>query len=201
MNIIIAGDGQVGSSLTQQLSREGYDVTLIDNNPAVLSASVERYDVLGVQGNCASMDVLRDAGVWDADLLIAATSADEINLLCCTTAHAMNPNLHTIARIRNPEYIEQIYEMRDTFGLSMVINPERQAAMEIVAAAGQNIGLELTTLYPEWSIYQTVYTNPNQTEYDIFMQSPPAAVTSVSTPMPALTSCWQRSPSPPTRLS
>ena len=54
MNIIIAGDGQVGSSLTQQLSREGYDVTLIDNNPAVLSASVERYDVLGVQGNCAS---------------------------------------------------------------------------------------------------------------------------------------------------
>lgn len=131
MNIIIAGDGQVGSSLTQQLSREGYDVTLIDNNPAVLSASVERYDVLGVQGNCASMDVLRDAGVWDADLLIAATSADEINLLCCTTAHAMNPNLHTIARIRNPEYIEQIYEMRDTFGLSMVINPERQAAMEI----------------------------------------------------------------------
>ena len=131
MNIIIAGDGQVGSSLTQQLSREGYDVTLIDNNPAVLSASVERYDVLGVQGNCASMDVLRDAGVWDADLLIAVTSADEINLLCCTTAHAMNPNLHTIARIRNPEYIEQIYEMRDTFGLSMVINPERQAAMEI----------------------------------------------------------------------
>ena len=131
MNIIIAGDGQVGSGLTQQLSREGYDVTLIDNNSEVLSASVERYDVLGVHGNCASMEVLRQAGVADADLLIAATSADEVNLLCCITAHALNPKLHTIARIRNPEYNDQIYSMRDTFGLSMVINPERQAAMEI----------------------------------------------------------------------
>lgn len=131
MNIIIAGDGRVGSTLARQLSAEGYDLTLIDSNNSVLQTSMERYDVIAVHGNCASMATLRQAGVMDADLLIAATSADEVNLLCCSTAHGLNPNLHTIARIRNPEYIDQIYEMRDTFGLSMAINPEKQAATEI----------------------------------------------------------------------
>ncbi len=131
MNIIIAGDGKVGSTLTRQLSSEGYNVTVIDSNAQVLRASMERYDVIAVQGNCASMEVLRQAGVMEADLLIAATNADEVNLLCCTTAHGLNPKLHTIARIRNPEYTEQIYNMRDVFGLSMAINPEKQAATEI----------------------------------------------------------------------
>ena len=131
MNIIIAGDGKVGSALTRQLSSEGYDITVIDTNTRVLENSTERYDVIAVQGNCASMDVLLQAGVKDADLLIAATNADEVNLLCCTIAHGINPKLHTIARIRNPEYNEQIFKMRDIFGLSMTINPERQAATEI----------------------------------------------------------------------
>ena len=103
MNIIIAGDGKVGTMLTRQLSTEGHDITVIDSNSAVLQQSVERYDVICVHGNCASMAVLQQAGVKEADLLIAATSADEVNLLCCTTAHALNPKLHTIARIRNPE--------------------------------------------------------------------------------------------------
>ena len=131
MNIIIAGDGKVGSMLTRQLSLEGHSVTVIDLDAHVLSASVERYDVICVHGNCASMEVLQQAGVRDANLLIAATNQDEVNLLCCTTAHALNPKLHTIARIRNPEYTNQIYRMRDIFGLSMVINPENQAATEI----------------------------------------------------------------------
>lgn len=131
MKIIIAGDGKMGSTLTRQLSAEGYDVTLIDANPKVLESSEERYDVMVVQGNCASMDVLLQAGVKDADLLIAAAGADEVNLLCCMTAHGLNPALHTIARVRNPEYSEQIYEMRDMFALSLTVNPERQAAVEI----------------------------------------------------------------------
>ena len=131
MNIIIAGDGRVGSTLARQLSAEGYDLTLIDSDNSVLESSMERYDVIAVHGNCASMATLRQAGIMEADLLIAATSADEVNLLCCSTAHGMNPKLHTIARIRNPEYIDQIYEMRNTFGLSMAINPEKQAATEI----------------------------------------------------------------------
>lgn len=131
MNIIIAGDGKVGSTLTRLLSAEGHDVTLIDSNYKVLENSLEQYDVMAIHGNCASMDILLQAGVKDADLLIAVTNMDEVNLLCCTTAHGLNPKLHTIARIRNPEYTEQIYTMRSTFGLSMAINPEKQAAREI----------------------------------------------------------------------
>ena len=131
MNIIIAGYGKVGSTLVRHLSSEGHNLTIIDSNTGILDSSMERYDVFGVLGNCASMSVLQQAGVMDADLLIAATNLDEINLLCCTTAHSMNPALHTIARIRNPEYTQQIYEMRNIFGLSMAINPEKQAAREI----------------------------------------------------------------------
>lgn len=131
MKIIIAGDGKVGLTLTQKLSAEGHDLTLIDSNQRVLDSSVERYDVMGVQGNCASMRVLESADVRRADLLIAATSADEVNLLCCMTAHGLNPKLHTIARIRNPEYGKQIFTMRDVYALSMIVNPEKQAAREI----------------------------------------------------------------------
>lgn len=131
MNIIIAGDGKMGSTLTRQLSAEGNDLTLIDSNPRVLEASEERYDVMVVQGNCASMEVLIQAGVREADLLIAVAGADEVNLLCCMTAHGLNPKLHTIARVRNPEYTDQIYEMRGMFALSMAVNPEKQAAIEM----------------------------------------------------------------------
>ncbi|MDE6915578.1 MAG: Trk system potassium transporter TrkA [Lachnospiraceae bacterium] len=131
MKIIIAGDGKVGAMLTKQLSVEGYDLTLVDANRKVLDSTEERYDIMAVQGNCASMQTLEQAGVADADLLIAVTDADEVNLLCCMTAHGMNPGIHTIARIRNPEYTDQIFRMRDLFALSMMINPERQAAVEI----------------------------------------------------------------------
>lgn len=131
MRIIIAGDGKVGSILTRQLSAEGHDLTLIDSNPDALESSMERYDVMSVEGNCASMEVLRNAGIEDADLLITTTGADEVNLLCCLTAHGMNPKLHTIARIRRPEYAESTFAMRKQFALSMTVNPERQAAREI----------------------------------------------------------------------
>ena len=131
MKIIIAGNGKVGAALTRQLSAEGDDLTLIDSNLKVLESSEELYDIMVVQGNCASMEVLRQAGVKEADLLIAMAGADEVNLLCCMTAHAMNKNIHTIARVCNPQYMEQIFSMREMFGLSMAVNPERQAAVEI----------------------------------------------------------------------
>ena len=131
MKIIIAGNGKVGLALTRQLTSEGYDVTLIDSNNNVLESSIERFDVMAVYGNCASMEVLRQANIEEADLLITATSADEVNLLCCMTAHGMNRRLHTIARIRNPEYTEQAYTLRDMFGLSMAVNPEQQTAAEV----------------------------------------------------------------------
>jgi len=131
VKILIAGCGQVGETLAKELSAEGHDLTLMDADPEVLKAGMDRYDVIAVQGNCASMQVLDRAGVKNADLLIACTGSDELNLLCCVTAHAVNPHLHTIARIRNPEYTEQAYHMRDAFALSMAFNPEHQAAEEI----------------------------------------------------------------------
>ena len=131
MNIMIAGNGKVGATLLRQLSQEGHDLTLIDLNKSVLETAVTRHDVMAVQGNCAAQQVLLDAGVMDADLLIAVTGADEVNLLSCMTAHGLNPNLHTIARIRNPEYTQQSHQMRDLFALSMTVNEEAQAAKEM----------------------------------------------------------------------
>ncbi len=131
MKIIIAGSGKVGTTLAQRLAQEGYTLTLIDRDPQVLKSVCQQSDVMGVEGNCASMPVLQQAGIMDADLLIAATSEDEVNLLCCTTAHGLNKNLHTIARIRNPEYTQQIHALRDVFALSLAVNPELQAAREV----------------------------------------------------------------------
>ena len=132
MKILISGSGQVGETLVKQLSQEGYDLTVIDAETQVIEKLTERYDIMAVHGNCASMETLRSAGAESADLMIAATGSDELNLLASMTAHAINPNIHTIARIRNPEYTEQVYSMRDVFGLSMTFNPEKQAAIEIV---------------------------------------------------------------------
>lgn len=131
MKILIAGSGKLGETLARQLCSEEHDVTLVDSDRSVLESGLNRYDVMGVMGNCASMEVLRQAGVESANLLIAVTGSDEVNLLTCTTAHYINPKLHTIARIRNPDYAEQAYSMRDAFALSMIVNPERQAATEI----------------------------------------------------------------------
>ena len=131
MKIIIAGAGKVGETLAEQLTAENYDITLIDTNTEVLQACVSEYDVIAIQGNCASVATLRDAGIQSADLLICATGNDEVNLLTSVTAHALNKNLHTIARIRDPEYSENAILMRRDFGLSMVFNPEKQAAEEI----------------------------------------------------------------------
>ena len=131
MKILIAGAGKVGTSLTEQLSLEGYDITIIDMKAKRLEMIMETYDVITMEGNSAASSVLKEAGVMDADLFIAATSLDEVNLLSCITAHTLNPEIHTIARIRDPEYVEQAYEMRDAFGLKLVVNPERMAASEI----------------------------------------------------------------------
>lgn len=129
MEIIIVGDGKVGVALTEQLSREGHDITVIDSNAKVLEQSVEAYDVMVVHGNGAAMHVLREAGAENADIIIAATSSDELNLLACIVARRLGTK-HTIARVRDPEYTEQLVMMREELGLSMTINPELAAAHE-----------------------------------------------------------------------
>lgn len=131
MKIIIAGIGKVGASLARLLCAQGNDVTLIDQDCAVLEAAIEQNDVMSVAGNCVTRNTLAQAGITEAELLIAATGEDEVNLLCCMVAHALNPGLHTIARIRNPEYTDQVWQMRDMFALSLTVNPERRAAQEM----------------------------------------------------------------------
>ena len=129
MKIIIVGDGKVGAALAAQLSSEKNDVTIIDSNPQVLAHSAEVLDVMAVIGNGASMATLKEAGAEKADLLIAATSRDELNLLTCITAKKLGTE-HTIARVRNPEYSDQLVAMREELGLSMTVNPELAAARE-----------------------------------------------------------------------
>lgn len=131
MKILIAGAGKVGKALTKELGDEGHDITLIDTSSRVLEDAQTKYDCITYAGNAASLTALNEAGIEDMDVFIAATSQDEVNLLACLTSHSANPRVHTIARIRDPEYIDQAYGMRDAFGLSLVINPERQAAHEI----------------------------------------------------------------------
>lgn len=131
MKILIAGGGKVGGVIARRLAGENNDITVIDRSDRVLGAFAEQIDVMTVQGNCTVKETLENAGAGDADLLIAVTGSDETNLLCCMTAHYINSKMHTIARIRNPEYTKQIYEMRDVFALSMIVNPEKQAADEI----------------------------------------------------------------------
>lgn len=129
MKIIIVGDGKVGAALAGQLSGEGHDVTIIDPKLEALNESAERMDVMVVTGNGANMGTLRAAGAEKADLMIAATSRDELNLLSCLTARKLGVR-HAIARIRNPEYAEQLEAMKEELGLSLTVNPEQAAAQE-----------------------------------------------------------------------
>lgn len=130
MDIVIVGDGKVGSALTEHLSMEGHDVVVIDKDPKVVDAMVNQYDVMGLCGNGASYSVQMEAGVDKARLLIAATSSDEMNILCCLVAKKIGAH-HTIARVRNPEYAKQLHFFKEELGLSLVVNPEFAAANEI----------------------------------------------------------------------
>ncbi len=130
MRIVIIGCGKVGIALAKTLSHEGHDLTMIDRNKAVLDQNEERLDVMVLEGNGTSVSLQRQAEVGTADMLIAVTGLDEVNLLCCMIARKLGCG-HTIARIREPDYLEAYTLLRDNFGLSMAVNPERTAAREI----------------------------------------------------------------------
>ena len=130
MNIIIVGCGKVGQALVEQLNDEGNDITVIDKVAEKGNDVSSRCDVMGVIGNGATHSVQRDAGIDTANLLIAVTGSDELNLLCCLIAKKAG-NCHTIARVRNPEYYSESQFLKDELGLAMVINPEFAAASEI----------------------------------------------------------------------
>ena len=130
MKIIIVGCGKVGATLAEQLNNEHHDIMLIDKSADVINSITERIDVMGVVGNGAVYKVQMEAGIQDTDLLIATTNSDELNMLCCLIAKKAG-DCHTIARIRNPEYHSEINYIREELGLSLAINPEMAAAMEI----------------------------------------------------------------------
>ena len=133
MKIIVVGDGKVGFAIAKQLNQEGHDITVVENKSSVLSSTMNQLDIVGVQGNGASLDTLMEARVSSSDLLIAATSTDEVNIICCLLAKKLGAR-HTIARIRNPEYKNTVRLIKDELGLSMSINPEQAAAREILRA-------------------------------------------------------------------
>lgn len=130
MNIIIVGCGKVGQVLAEQLNEEGNNITVIDLSAAKVNAIAARCDVMGVVGNGATHLVQQEAGIRHADLLIAVTGSDELNLLCCLIAKKAG-NCQTIARVRNPEYSTEAPYLKEELGLAMVINPEYAAAAEI----------------------------------------------------------------------
>ncbi|MDO4329014.1 MAG: Trk system potassium transporter TrkA [Lachnospiraceae bacterium] len=130
MKIIIVGCGKVGVTLAEKLNRENHDITLIDSDSETLRSVADSIDVMSVTGNGAIYQVQMEAGIADADLLIATTNSDELNMLCCLIAKKAG-NCHTIARIRNPEYSSEISFIREELNLSLAINPELAAAQEI----------------------------------------------------------------------
>ncbi|MDD6331090.1 MAG: Trk system potassium transporter TrkA [Clostridium sp.] len=130
MNIIIAGCGGVGSTLAEQLTAEGHEITIIDQESKNIQVVTAQYDVMGVQGNSTSYVTQMEAGVDKADLLIAVTNHDEVNMLTCLIAKKAG-NCQTIARVRSPQYFTEIGYIRDELGLSMAVNPEFAAAQEI----------------------------------------------------------------------
>lgn len=131
MNIIIVGCGKVGISLAERLSAEGHDLVMVDLSSEKVEDATSRFDAMGLVGNGASFNIQQEAGVGKADLFIAVTGEDELNLLCCLIAKK-NSRCATIARVRNPMYSKEIQFIREQLGISMIINPELTAAREIL---------------------------------------------------------------------
>lgn len=131
MKIIIVGCGKVGEKLAQQLSREQeHDITVVDLRYNIVQNLINQYDIMGVCGSCSNLETLMEAGVNEADILIAVTGSDEINLLTCLIAKKAG-GCQTVARVRKPDYAKELHLFKEDLGLALIINPEFTAAGEI----------------------------------------------------------------------
>jgi trk system potassium uptake protein TrkA len=131
MKIIVVGCGKIGTTIISSLVSEGHDLVALDSDPAVIAGITNIYDVMGVCGNGADCEILKEAGIDKTELFVAVTGSDELNMLSCFLAKKMGAK-HTIARIRNPEYNDSsLGFMKQQLGLSMAINPELLAAQEL----------------------------------------------------------------------
>ena len=130
MKVVVIGNGKVGRSIVEHTTKEGHVVTIIDKNAELIEDIIDEFDVMGVVGNGASYDILKEAGVGKADLVVAATDSDEINILACLIAQKIGA-CATVARVRSYEYNNQLDIIRDGLGITMPINPEKETADEI----------------------------------------------------------------------
>ena len=130
MKIIIAGAGKVGATLAEHLSAEGHSITILDVADDTLARLSNQLDVMCLRGSCSSREVLLDAGARDADVIIAATNSDELNLLCCHCAHRLGVP-YTVARVRGTDYVNDLDMLKQDLGITMVVNPEQATAVEI----------------------------------------------------------------------
>lgn len=144
LHIIIVGCGKVGATLTEKLCAEGHEITVIDKNPDKLQSVSNLYDVMGILGNGASYSVQMEAGIESADLLVAVTDSDELNLLCCTVARRV-AKCSAIARVRTPDYVDDTAYFLKELGLAMIINPELESANEIARVLFLPTALEVNT--------------------------------------------------------
>ena len=144
MKIIIVGCGKVGYSLVEQLSKENHDLVVIDIKEESVHSITDGLDAMGIIGNGASYQTLLEAGIKQADLLIAVTNSDEQNLLCCVIAKKAG-NCKTIARVRNPIYHNEIEYLRNEFGIASIINPDAAAAQEITQIVRFPFALKVDT--------------------------------------------------------
>ncbi len=128
--IIVVGAGKVGKTITKRLTDEGHNLIVIDRSEAKLSELSDQCDCMLITGSGASHNTLNEAGITDADLMIAVTDSDELNLLCCTIAKQFNPDISTIARVRNPDYGNEIPYLMNRLAIDRIINPEFEAAVE-----------------------------------------------------------------------
>lgn len=144
MKIVIVGCGNVGTALVEQLSGEGHNITVVDEKEELVQAITNTYDIMGIIGNGAVYSVQLEADVGEADLLIAVTGQDELNLLCCLIARKAG-GCHTIARVSNPVYYKEIAFIKEELGLSLVINPQYAVAMEIARLLKFPSALEIDT--------------------------------------------------------
>lgn len=130
MKIVIIGCGRIGKTVLHNLIQEGHTITIIDENKDTIETLIEKYDVMGIVGNGASLEIQNEAKVKNADLVIALSFSDELNILACLVANKLGAK-NTIARVRNPEYRQQVQDMKEELGLSLVVNPEKETAEEI----------------------------------------------------------------------
>lgn len=131
MKVVVIGNGKVGHSIVENICVEGHEVVVIDSNSNVIENIIDEFDVMGIVGNGGSYDVLKEAGVGKADLVVATTASDETNILACLISQKIGADA-TIARVRSYEYSNQLKIIRDGLGITMPINPESETANEIM---------------------------------------------------------------------